>query len=201
MSGAITAGFAVLVNAAYGTAAWAAARRYALADLAATRSACAILAAGTLAECAWIAHAGVRSSLILALGAVLSGAAWDAVCGYVFDAITFPCLAALAGLAVVTGTAGAFASGVLCAGGPLLLLYAVTRGRGLGLGDVKLACCIGGAAGALHGIEAIGAAFVAGGACAAALLLLKRSRAGDEVRFAPYMAAGMAAVLVAGGRL
>lgn len=77
-------------------------------------------------------------------------------------------------------------------------LYALTHGRGLGLGDAKLACCIGAATGAANGLESLGTAFVLGGTYAAYLLASKRARRKDELRFAPYLAAGLAAVALHG---
>jgi prepilin signal peptidase PulO-like enzyme (type II secretory pathway) len=116
----------------------------------------------------------------------------------VFDAITLPCLALAIVISLVNHTAGQVTGGALAAGGSLFALYAITRGRGLGLGDVKLACCIGAGAGALGGLEALGLAFVFGGAYAALLLITKRAQFGAELRFAPYLAAGMALVIVHG---
>lgn len=77
-------------------------------------------------------------------------------------------------------------------------LYALTHGRGLGLGDAKLACCIGAATGAANGLESLGTAFVLGGTYAAYLLASKRACRKDELRFAPYLAAGLAAVALHG---
>lgn len=191
---------ALATNAAYAGAGIAAAAGYGIA-LRFTRGAgLAVLAAGTAAECAAvIAHDGITQvMLIIALGAVVTGAACDAACGYVFDAITLPCLALLLLLAIASHTVASFALGVSACGGALLSLYAVTRGRGLGLGDVKLAGCIGAAAGAVGGVEALGIAFVLGGAYAAFLLGSGRARRGAEFRFAPYLAAGTVLIVLHG---
>jgi prepilin signal peptidase PulO-like enzyme (type II secretory pathway) len=161
----------------------------------------AVLAAGTPFEVSAIAlhvRACAVPEAIVACGAVLASAACDAECGYVFDAITAPCLAALTALAAAQHQFPALALGVALSGGSLALMYALTLGRGLGLGDVKLACCIGAAAGAANGIWAIGIAFVLGAAYAVYLLASKRGQRGDELRFAPYLAAGMGAVLLHG---
>jgi leader peptidase (prepilin peptidase)/N-methyltransferase len=63
-------------------------------------------------------------------------------------------------------------------------------GRGLGLGDAKLACCIGAALGPSDGLASLGIAFVLGGAYAGFLLVSRRGRRSDAVPFAPYLAFG-----------
>lgn len=191
------------VNCAYAAAGIAAAARCGITLRFTRGAALPVVAAGTAAECAAvITQRGVsEATLLLAFGAVVTGAASDAACGYVFDWITLPCLALLLLLSIATQTFTVFALGVLACGGTLMVLYALTRGRGLGLGDVKLACCIGAAAGAWGGIEALGIAFVLGGAYAAVLLATGRARRGAELRFAPYLAAGTALIVLRGGAL
>lgn len=189
------------VNGIYAAIALAAARKYGIALCMHKGFACAILLIGTVVECAALAadqSGAARSMLIVAFGAIVVAAACDAACGYVFDAITLPSLTVILALSVAHHALWTFAAGVAACGGSLLVLHWLSRARGLGLGDVKLACCIGGAAGVLRGVEAIGIAFVLGGAYAAFLLLNKRARLGTEVRFAPYLAVGTAIVLVRG---
>lgn len=132
--------------------------------------------------------------LLTGLSSVAVCAATDAACGYIFDIVTLPALAILLTLAAAAGEAFAAIAGALAASGTLALLYAATRGRGLGLGDVKLACCIGAALGAFDAMRALGIAFVAGGCYAAVLLLFRRASRGDAIRFAPYLAAGTAVI-------
>lgn len=194
----LAACLAIAVNCAYAIAALVAAERYQVVLRLASGSGLAILAAGTTLECAalFVSHGGLTQLVtIVACGAVVTAAACDAVCGYVFDAVTLPCVAMLLVLSIVAHAFTTVAGGALAAGGSLYVLHALTRGRGLGLGDVKLACCIGACVGALRGIEALGIAFVLGGSYAAFLLLTKRARIGAELRFAPYLAAGMAIVI------
>ena len=76
------------------------------------------------------------------------------------------------------------------AGGSLGFLHLVTRGRGLGLGDVKLALAIGAALGPVLGLIALGLAFIFGACFAIALLLMRRISRGHEMYFAPFLAAG-----------
>lgn len=198
---ALLACIAVAVNCAYAVVGlWAAARCGVELRLRGVPG-CALLLCGTFAEVValTISHGGVtRVAMLIAFGAVVTAAACDAACGYVFDAITLPCIGMMLTASAISQTFGACALGALAAGGCLLGLYAVTRGRGLGLGDVKLACCIGAAAGVLGGVEALGIAFVLGGVWAAFLLMTHRARFGAEIRFAPYLAAGMALVIIHG---
>jgi leader peptidase (prepilin peptidase)/N-methyltransferase len=180
-------------------AAFAAAARYDISFTLRSRWAVALLAAGTLVEVAALqSDPALQLMLIVTFGAVIVGAASDAACGYVFDALTLPCLLIVCAMSLLAGAFAPFALGAAACGGSLVLLYLLTRRRGLGLGDVKLACCIGGACGALGGIEALGIAFVLGGTYAFVLLATKRAQRGKELRFAPYMAAGMAIVVMHG---
>jgi prepilin signal peptidase PulO-like enzyme (type II secretory pathway) len=191
---------AVCANCGYVLAARAAAEWYGIALPMQNAAYSALLAVGTAAEVAAVVRAEPAAPVMLlpAFGAVVVGAACDAACGYVFDALTLPSLAILCALALASHTFAPFALGVAASGGSLAALHALTRGRGLGLGDVKLACCIGGALGTLAGIEALGIAFILGGLYASILLLTKRAERGQELRFAPYMAAGMAIVMLHG---
>jgi leader peptidase (prepilin peptidase)/N-methyltransferase len=204
MQTALLACLAICVNCGYAVAGLAAANRYRIEVSLHRGTGMTIIAAGTALEIASLmfhAHFVSEPVLVIAFGAVVVAAACDAACGYVFDAITLPCLAALSIWYMLSQSIPAFALGVAACGGSLALLYAVTLGRGLGLGDVKLACCIGGAAGAANGISALGVAFVLGGVYAVYLLATKRAQRGDELRFAPYLAAGMAAVVLHGAFL
>ena len=198
---ALLASLAVFINALCALAGIGAAKRYGIALSLQCRSASTVLLVGTAAECVAVSlqsTIGSAGMLILAFGAVIAGAACDAECGYVFDVTTIPCVGAMSILALLAGIFPVFALGAGAAGGSLFVLYAITRGKGLGLGDVKLACCIGGAAGAAGGLEALGIAFVLGGGYASYLLLTKRGRRGDELRFAPYLAAGMTLAVLHG---
>lgn len=129
--------------------------------------------------------------IILAIGAVTVCGITDAQAGFVFDAISIPsALTALifyaADKAFVPALLGAAA-----AAGALGLLYALTWGRGIGLGDVKLGFCIGAPLGAAHALTSVAVAFVLGGIYASYVLLTRRGRRGDVVHFGPYLACAM----------
>ena len=191
---------AIGVNALYAAAGATAAKRYDVhANLARGVGMGVLMSATGVELFALFIHrsAGSTATLMITFGAVAAAAAYDAASGYVFDAITIPCLSALAVLAAAMHSFSPLL-GAAAAGGCLALLYVLTRGRGLGIGDVKLACCIGAGAGVMGGLEALGLAFVLGGVYAAYLLLSKRGHRGDELRFAPYMAAGLAIVTLHG---
>jgi leader peptidase (prepilin peptidase)/N-methyltransferase len=119
----------------------------------------------------------------------------DVAAGYVFDVVTLPSLAAAFLMAAIEGRAAQVFGGALCVSSALLLLYGLSRGRGIGLGDAKLAACAGALLGITDGFIALGIAFVLGGIYAAILLLGKRAERKQSVAFAPYIAAGVFAVL------
>lgn len=73
-----------------------------------------------------------------------------------------------------------------------LLVVLVTRFKGLGLGDVKLAFLIGFLLGWPKAAVAFWFSFVFGGAFAVVLLLLKRVRFSDTIPFGPFLVLGTA---------
>ena len=190
MNGIVCAAAAPAINAVL----YSGACKYA-ADSSVRRTLCrasafAVLAAGTALECAvLILQRGMPAGMLVALSAAVVCAATDAATGYVFDVVTLSALsfsicASTFGHALPSSLAGAAACG-----GLYYVLYIVTGRRGIGLGDVKLAACIGAGLGVARGAEAAGVAFIAGG-CWAAVLLMRGARRRSEMRFAPYMAAG-----------
>lgn len=74
-------------------------------------------------------------------------------------------------------------------------LHLVTRGRGIGLGDVKAAAVIGASFGAAYGIAVLGAAFVLGTLVVLPAVALGRIARGDAVPFAPYLASATLVVV------
>ncbi len=126
----------------------------------------------------------------LALCASVACALCDVRTGTIPNRITYPAFAAIVLLAASHGAAGTALAGAAAAGGSLFLLHAGTRGRGLGLGDVKLGACIGGGLGVMPGLVALGCAFVAGACVGLTLLALRRARRGDALPFGPYLAFG-----------
>jgi leader peptidase (prepilin peptidase)/N-methyltransferase len=114
----------------------------------------------------------------------------DARTGFIPNRITYPALLAILVVAGVLNRLDSAALGALCAGGALALLYAITRGRGLGLGDMKLAACIGAGFGPVCGMIALGSSFIAGGLMGAYLLFSGRAERKTPIRFGPFLALG-----------
>ncbi|MEA2690414.1 MAG: leader peptidase (prepilin peptidase) / N-methyltransferase [Candidatus Eremiobacteraeota bacterium] len=141
-------------------------------------------------------------SVLPVLAGTLVAAVVDARTGYIPDSLTRATAFAALGLALVCGAAVHACAGAFAVGGTLLALHLLTRGRGLGLGDVKLGTAIGAGFGPSAGIIALGAAFVAGGAYASWLLATGRAQRNDAIPFGPFLAAGtLAALIVPAGLL
>ncbi|MEK7472960.1 MAG: prepilin peptidase [Patescibacteria group bacterium] len=69
----------------------------------------------------------------------------------------------------------------------LLFLYLITSGRGMGLGDVKLAVALGLWLGLEKGIIWLILAFIIGGIVASILLLLKKAKLKTKIAFGPFL--------------
>jgi len=149
-----------------------------------------VLAAGTAIEClVVILRHSVPPEALFALCAAVVSAATDVASGYVLDVVTLPAASFSIGASAFHGGLPFSVAGAGVCGGLLYLLYVLTRRRGIGLGDVKLAACVGAGLGVSNGAAAAGVAFISGG-CWAAVLLLRGAPRGSEMRFAPYIAAG-----------
>lgn len=131
---------------------------------------------------------------LTALAGTLVAAVIDARTGFIPDVLTRATALGALGCACAAGTAPFACGGAYAVGGALLILHLLTRGHGLGLGDVKLGTAIGVGFGPAAGLVALGAAFVLGGAYATWLLLTRRAQRGDAIRFGPFLAAGAVAV-------
>lgn len=138
---------------------------------------------------------------LAALCGTCAAAVIDARTGFIPEWLTRLTTLLALGLAAASGAAPAACIGACVVGGALLALHLLSRGRGLGLGDVKLGAAIGAGFGATAGIAALGVAFVAGGAYAAWMLATRRARRRDAIPFGPFLAAGTlsAALLSLGG--
>jgi prepilin signal peptidase PulO-like enzyme (type II secretory pathway) len=119
----------------------------------------------------------------------------DARTGFLFDAITLPA-AVLTALAVVAcGDPGEAARGVVVLVGGFGGVVALSRGRLLGLGDVKALYAVGAAFGPWEGIVAIFGACISG---IAAVALAGRLRRGTALPFGPHLAVGSGFALALG---
>ncbi|PIR59306.1 MAG: prepilin peptidase [Candidatus Pacebacteria bacterium CG10_big_fil_rev_8_21_14_0_10_56_10] len=81
------------------------------------------------------------------------------------------------------------------------LLWRLTRGRGLGLGDVKLVVPIGLLVGWPQLTVALLAAFVTGALVGVGLIGLGKRRLGQVIPFGPFLVAGTLVALTAGGSI
>jgi leader peptidase (prepilin peptidase)/N-methyltransferase len=133
---------------------------------------------------------------IVAVAATFVAAVVDARTGYIPNPLIATAAAAVIVLQwAAVHEAEALAGGAAC-GALLLGLVVLTRGRGLGLGDVKLGTTIGLALGPLEGPTALATAFVTGGVYGCWLLATGRARRDDAVRFGPFLAVGASAAAV-----
>jgi prepilin signal peptidase PulO-like enzyme (type II secretory pathway) len=140
---------------------------------------------------------GVHAPAIVATaGAAVAGVV-DARTGSIFDPLTAAVLATSLALSALDGSIGNGLAGAAAIGGALLFLHALSAGRGLGLGDVKLGAGLGMAFGFSGGITAMALAFIFGGAYGTWLLATRRASAGASIRFGPFISAGAFAALLA----
>jgi prepilin signal peptidase PulO-like enzyme (type II secretory pathway) len=151
------------------------------------------------------ATAGVRYqdpshlALVTAYIAILIVCATTDVLAYrVPNVVTYPgmLLAVIAGALMPEADLLRVLGGGALAGGILLAPALVTRGQGLGMGDVKLAVFVGLALGLSLTLPALLLMALSGGAAAAALLLTGRRHRGDPIPYAPFISLGAVAVLL-----
>ncbi|TAM72628.1 hypothetical protein EPN44_15140 [bacterium] len=132
---------------------------------------------------------GLTALLIFALSA-----SWttDVTRGLVFDAFTLAPLAALLLVGVVRGHWSLPVSALVLAA-PFALTALLTRGRGMGWGDVELAAL----GGAVLGIQMAALLFALVSLAAFGAAMLRRKR--GPIAFAPYLITAIAAGLALGG--
>jgi leader peptidase (prepilin peptidase)/N-methyltransferase len=136
------------------------------------------------------AHFGAQPPEIGVLGGVAVAGWIDARTGFIFDPIAAALLAGSLGLCVFAGSVPQALAGAIAVGATLFLVHALTGGRGIGLGDVKLGTAVAAALGVASGSIALGSAFVIGATYGILLLATKRAHLGSRIRFAPFIAAG-----------
>jgi prepilin signal peptidase PulO-like enzyme (type II secretory pathway) len=129
----------------------------------------------------------------LALAVTTACALCDLRSGYIFDRVTLPALAAVLALGAVDVLPHLYGAALVAA--LYALPYAATRGRGFGLGDVKLGAVVGAGLGAWPGVVAFSASFIIGAVAGIVLLALGRSRK-DAIPFGPFIALGTLAAVI-----
>jgi leader peptidase (prepilin peptidase)/N-methyltransferase len=119
----------------------------------------------------------------------------DARTGYLFDALTIPAAFVTLALAIATGAGVSGLTGcalLVVSFGAIVLL---SRGRAMGMGDVKAMASIGAAFGPAEALFAISAACASGIVEASIRGRLQRR---SEIRFGPHLAVGAAIALAWG---
>jgi leader peptidase (prepilin peptidase)/N-methyltransferase len=138
-------------------------------------------------------HADERCAV--ALEAIAVAAVLDLRSGCIFDPVIAAGLSCTLGFGLFEGRGFDSIIGVIVGSGLLMAVRLATRGRGLGLGDVKLAAVLGAGLGPSEAVVALGLAFVIGGAVAALLLATGKAAPGTALPFGPYLLAGILSVL------
>ena len=148
-----------------------------------------------LAACV-AAIGGISAPAVAATAGVAVAGLVDARTGSIYDPLTAAMLLASLVLAAISGSLLNGCYGAVAVGAALLGLHAISSGRGIGLGDVKLGAALGMALGLAGGFTAIALAFVFGGAYGAWLLATRRAQRHASIRFGPFIAAGTFATLL-----
>lgn len=157
-----------------------------------------LLASFAVTPCLLMADAANRTIPAIALTACSAiSAVTDLQTGLIFDRVLAIALLLMIPFVVSQGAIGAGVGGAAAAAGLLGLPYALSRGRSMGLGDVKLAAVIGFAMGPANALRALCIASIAGGAVAAVLMSSRQAGRKETLAFGPFLAAG-AALVIAG---
>jgi len=79
---------------------------------------------------------------------------------------------------------------------PILILYWLTKGRGMGFGDVKLAFVIGFSLGLKAGLLTLYGGFILGAIIGLILIIFKLKRLKSKIAFGPFLILGMIIILI-----
>lgn len=79
---------------------------------------------------------------------------------------------------------------------PILFLWWVTKGKGMGFGDVKLAFNIGFLLGIKAGLLSLYFAFIVGAVIGLLLILMKKSKLKSKIAFGPFLVIGTVTMLI-----
>lgn len=74
---------------------------------------------------------------------------------------------------------------------PLLVIFLITKGKGMGFGDVKLTFNMGLVLGMWNGLYALYIGFISGGIVGALILLSKRAKLKSKIAFGPFLVLGL----------
>ncbi|MBI3620077.1 prepilin peptidase [Candidatus Roizmanbacteria bacterium] len=81
---------------------------------------------------------------------------------------------------------------------PILFLFLITKGGGMGFGDVKLSFIIGFMFGLLQGVVVLYLAFISGALIGIILLLSGRKKPSSHIAFGPFLVFGIIATILWG---
>lgn len=138
------------------------------------------------------AHFGGMYAVLVAALVVVT--CTDLQTGYVFDDVLAGAAAIIIASSLVHSTLGESLEGALAGAAPFGVIYGLTRGHGVGLGDLKLAALIGLSLGCFSTLVSIGYAFIAGALWALGALLFRTRRMATPLAFAPFLSLGVAIV-------
>jgi leader peptidase (prepilin peptidase)/N-methyltransferase len=78
---------------------------------------------------------------------------------------------------------------------PILLLFLLTKGKGMGFGDVKLAFTMGFLLGVIGGLAAVYIGFITGAVIGIILIIFKKRRLKSKIAFGPFLIIGLTSAL------
>ncbi len=84
---------------------------------------------------------------------------------------------------------------------PILFLFLITKGNGMGFGDVKLAFIIGFLLGFKGGLVALYLAFIIGAIGGIILIISKKKGLKSRIAFGPFMVTGLITVMLGGAQI
>ena len=108
----------------------------------------------------------------------------------ILDWVTMPAGVAALALSIASGRLASALEGAALGAALFGLIYLATRGMGMGLGDVKLAACLGAFLGLTGSVGAFVAAFVIGALAAIPVIVLRRRGRRDVLPFGPFLVLG-----------
>jgi len=141
--------------------------------------------AAVVAATSWMSLSLEAALVVLVVAAVVDGQS-----GFIFDPLVVTGALGVIIIAAIEGAGTSSVCGAVVTAGAIFCIWILSLGRGIGLGDVKLAAVVGAGFGPLGGISAIGVSFVVGAAIAVARLAAGTVHFGVPIRFGPYLLAG-----------
>lgn len=114
------------------------------------------------------------------------------------NVVTYPAIVLALAIGMIAPAANRLdvAAGGLVIGGTFFAMAVATRGRGMGMGDVKLALFVGFALGLTIGIKALLVTALLGGAFAVLLMVVRIRKRQDIMPYGPFISAGALAMML-----